>query len=112
MSQSITIKRFLAFVVLFVFAFSITPKRFLHDLFAGHSDTCTKIYNANDSQVAKLGFKCECDNLVATSPFIEAEEQFILNAPPAFPKTWSQQLSIVFSSTPNFIELRGPPALG
>src|SRR5687768_10253481 len=63
--------RFSTLVMLILFTFSITPKLFLHDLFTNHTDTVYKKTVDDKAQVSKSGFTCDCNDLVATSPFTE-----------------------------------------
>lgn len=53
-----------------VLAFSITPKRILHDWVAGHRDVREVCHEkAANAHFHESGIKCECDNFVADSPF-------------------------------------------
>ena len=55
-----------------LFVFSITPKKYFHDLIADHTDQ----YAATHSHAPSLtdaGFNCHFENLVAESPFTITE---------------------------------------
>jgi hypothetical protein len=76
------IRRFLAAFFLLLFAFCVTPKRFLHDLMANHKDaqTGTRLPFA---QVASSGYHCHTDDLVVVAPFlpgIQTAEPLILSS--------------------------------
>jgi hypothetical protein len=93
-----------------IFALSITPKRFLHEVFAKHSDSRTKKNTDKPFQVNYQGFNCEVDNLVAQSPFESYQNSF------AFPSS-SSFIPYIFSNVSFFStehvhsSLRGPPAI-
>jgi hypothetical protein len=106
-----TIQRLLSSFLLVLFAFSITPKKVLHDLVANHRDTHSKAWSDNSTtKIVKAGFNCNTEDLVVESPFIENSCSTELPEPPT--------LSLIFSERPEncyyfhqlFAELRGPPA--
>jgi hypothetical protein len=102
--------RLAAFVMLMLFAFSITPKLYLHAIFADHTDTVFKKPADGKTQVSKSGFSCDWSNQVATSPFIEHDDAFeigILCVYQSFIPHFPPQ---IIASTPFYFELRGPPA--
>ena len=101
-----------AFVMLFLFTLSITPRLYLHDWLANHTDSVFKETDTGKAQVCIRGFSCDVNNWVATSPFIEQE-----GSPDILLFSVYQQLVLHFPSqmiaqTPFFFELRGPPAIG
>jgi len=106
-----TIQRILSGFLLVLFAFSITPKKVLHDLVANHRDSHSKTCADNSTtKIVKAGYNCNTEDLVAESPFIENSCPTELPEPPS--------LSLIFSDRPEnfyyfhqlFAELRGPPA--
>src|SRR5688572_18751214 len=107
-----TIRRLFAFVMLVLFTFSITPKRYLHDLFAGHTDTITKSLNDGNAHVSKSGFQCDCDNLVATSPFTDQADGIHIARLLVHSSQFTSYITPVYTSSHSFIELRGPPSVG
>jgi hypothetical protein len=110
LNNNLHIKRFLAGIFLLLFAFSITSRNVLHDMFANHVDKTTLSKKSNSAQIKTFDYLCKCDNLVAESPFIESVPRFdfSVNAP------FAQRLiltSYYFHSTQYFFfEHRGPPA--
>ena len=91
-----------------VFALSITPKRFLHNVFAKHTDNKPAKNNDKPYQLTNSGYNCDSDNLVAESTF--------LNDPPSFQFPLSTTFSsyvvknISFTSIAAiYSSLRGPP---
>jgi len=95
--------------MLIVFSLSITPKRILHDLFAKHIDNKPgKITRHVPSQVARAGFNCDNDNLVAESSFLSefqifSHPVFYCFSPYNFRHISFQSVSGIQS------RLRGPP---
>ena len=105
-----TIQRLLSSFLLVLFAFSITPKKVLHDLVANHRDTHSKACSDNSTtKIVKAGFNCNCDNLVVESPFVNDLVPVHFNVA----KQFAQQQTFFrnnFNSLHHFYsELRGPP---
>jgi len=61
-----------------LFTLSITPRQLLHDALAHHTDRCEQ--TPGQASITKTGFDCDRLNLVAESPFTEADE-FIESIP-------------------------------
>lgn len=98
-----------AVFVIVMLLFSITPKRFLHDLIADHKDTVTTAVNDGKDHIDHHGFRCNCDNLVATSPFISQD----IMEEPVMPTNENSVLTTYTSGSKAAIfyhfSLRGPP---
>lgn len=107
-----TIKRFFAFAMLVLFTFSITPKRYLHDLFAGHTDIVNIENTGDETCIGKSTFNCDCNTLVATSPFIDDADESVIDFPKLYPPFFAAYTNPLLGTTYSFTELRGPPALG
>lgn len=112
LAKSITIRPFIAGVMLLVFAFAITPKRYLHNLLVNHKDVVSyqKLTNGK-TEFSKAGFHCAIDNLVATSPFTDVEEKSYNKLPVVFIAYAEVALSLNVSEEHSYFNLRGPPAL-
>lgn len=95
-----------------VMAFSITPKKFLHDLVADHQDDITIAINDGHDHIDHHGFNCNCDNLVATSPFTEHTNNIQFYTPAFFGGYTAACSPDIKNITHPFFALRGPPALG
>lgn len=96
--------------MLVVFFVAITPKQYLHFVFAEHRDSTTKIQDQHNDVLSKGGFHCNCDNIVAESPFLSPT---ILNVPD-FADTYNQfriYNTAVKNSTVSNLNERGPPAM-
>jgi hypothetical protein len=79
LKQQTFIQKFLAFVLLSVFAISVAPKAYFHNLVANHKDdvvtTCT--HPPTSAPCAhKEGFNCHFDDLVVTAPFLFQKTQY------------------------------------
>jgi hypothetical protein len=61
-------------MLLILFSFSITPKQLLHDVLAHHTDPTSEAPSGKSPSISKTGFSCDRLNLVAESPFVEADE--------------------------------------
>jgi len=98
--------------MLLLFTFSITPKRYLHDLFAGHTHIVTNSSTAEQAHVIKSGFNCDCNTLVATSSFIDEKDNIGVVWPTMYLAFLVSFSNPVYSASYSFTELRGPPAVG
>jgi hypothetical protein len=95
--------------MLVLFAFSITPKKILHDLVADHKDTPVKTSDSKTPQFDVSGFRCNCDNLVVESPFLNegpALEIILTSFYFTPPVETDNNLSVVHLY---YATLRGPP---
>jgi len=106
--RSVYIKRFLSGFLLIVFTLSITPKKYLHDIFAKHVDISYKKSGDKVYQLTSSGFNCNCDNLVAESSFVIDQHLFSFPIFNSFSAFLIKDIS--FSSVPGiYSSLRGPP---
>lgn len=108
--KNILLYRLATFVMLLLFTLSITPKLYLHAIFADHTDI---VYKKSDgkTQVSKNGFTCDRNNQVATSPFTEhadAPETGVVSVYQSFISHFPSQ---IIANTQFYFELRGPPAV-
>ena len=110
LAQKLIIRQLVAGVLLLVFTFSITPKRFLHDAFARHKDKTAPVFSGNEPQVSYAGFICKCDNLVAESPFTDEIVYFDFASIQPSSVQKDTTLFHFYSSDFFFFKLRGPPA--
>ncbi len=109
--KNLHIKRLLAGIMLVLFAFSVTPRNILHELFANHTDETVLSKKSNSTSLKTFDYLCKTENLVAESPFIESITRFDLSTFPAYPKHLILT-SYFFSSTKYFFfEHRGPPTV-
>jgi len=107
--RSVYIIRLLSGLLLVVFALSITPKKFLHNVFAKHIDSRHEKNNRKPYQLTNSGYNCDSDNLVAESTFLNDLPSFEFPVPTSFSSYAVRNIS--FSSiTAIYSPLRGPPA--
>ena len=103
------IKQVFACIVLIVFPIGITPKKYLHDIFARHEDT-RRVSDHTTTAVSKAGYNCNCEDQVAESNFLHPYPYLDIVLPSASSTTGI--LNIAFSSLPKYYtSLRGPPVM-
>jgi len=97
--------------MLVVFTLSVTPKRLLHNMVAGHKDRIgNSITQGPNDYFQKAFFSCHCDDLVAESPFIYTDSQPAVPLVSPCRPDHSATVSSFHSTGLFFFELRGPPA--
>jgi hypothetical protein len=99
-------------MMLLVFALSITPRRYLHDMFANHTDISGHVATDGKVLIAKTGINCDCHTLVATSPFTDQVDEFQMAAFSSYSLLVAAYIPGIYSPVQVFIGLRGPPSLG
>jgi hypothetical protein len=98
--------------MLLLFAFSITPRVYLHDLFANHEDLATYSAPDGEDELSVSGFQCNTQNQVAESPFTGHSLQVAIASPVLYPTATTQHLiTNVRLQVPLVASLRGPPAI-
>lgn len=111
MNTRFIIRQLLAGLLLILFAFSITPRQALHDWLADHEDSGHPHCSYGDiTHFGAYGFHCNCDNLVAESPFTSQADVFEFRQLPVFAGTTGFISHRFYAETPVFFSLRGPPA--
>ena len=106
-----TIRKFLAFVLLLVFTFSATPKKYLHDLVADHTDLPAAQLDQQTKVIVKAGFNCQCEDLVVSTPFIEAAFSTEISLPKLHMEAAAASCREVNLTTQYAKDLRGPPGM-
>lgn len=104
-------RRSLAGFLLVLFAFSITPRKTLHDWIVSHTDGVT-IGKSDIAQLSKAGFNCTAQNLVAESPFTSGQSVIDLSFHQDYATLPYAYLFAVDAPAVFFYSLRGPPAIG
>ena len=103
------IQQLLAGIMLMLFAFSVTPKIFLHTLAANHKDRPAG-NTENTPRITTAGFSCNCESVVAESSFEQANRTVSELIIPIFFLTHQDKVTPVFISPGYFVfGLRGPP---
>jgi hypothetical protein len=97
--------------MLILFTLSITPKLYLHAVFADHTDLVCKKTDNGKTQVSKNGFACDCNNQVATSPFTEHDDAPKIGTVTVYQSFVVNFTSQIISTTRFYSALRGPPVV-
>ncbi|MFT3701283.1 MAG: hypothetical protein QM802_02885 [Agriterribacter sp.] len=95
--------------MLILFAFSIVPKQFLHDIIADHTDTIACKDDLTTRHIHSAGFYCACDNLVAESAFTNDLPSIELSTPAILTEYTPVFARDYYFIADLFIDLRGPP---
>jgi hypothetical protein len=102
----------LALIMLVVFALSITPQKFIHDLVANHVDPpkCLVHKDLPIEQIENTSLHCTIDFQVATTPFVVYD--FSIEVPSPLLARAKNVLYLGARITPLSIvsDTRGPPA--
>jgi len=108
------IRSLLALMLLLIFTISTTPRRYWHDIFAGHTDTAVcDVPLDGKHHLRDAGIQCDCNKLVATSPFTEQDEIAVTVVPRSFYTLQQTDWTSVILTAVNRVHAqRGPPALG
>jgi hypothetical protein len=86
------------------------PKQVLHNLLAQHKDVSSQ--KTNDRlQFNSAGFNCDCNNIVATSPFTAFTERIVFQGKAFFPVHIPFPSSAILPKTLFSFGLRGPPVV-
>lgn len=105
------IKKIIALLFVVIFAFSITPTIFFHNLFANHIDISTIVNNNKQKQLSKIHFYCHCNDIVAESPFLITPPTLVPTPESVFYFQHTETEIHFFSTNPTTLFLRGPPAI-
>jgi hypothetical protein len=93
--------------MLLIFAFSSTPKIFLHNLVVHHKDS--NISLGKYAQVSTTGFHCDCESQVVELPYLNQVFHINLLVLGSF-QIYQSRTNHQFFSFPHYIfGLRGPP---
>ena len=111
MIQATVFRRIISGVLLVLFAFSITPKKLLHDLVATHTDTKpgTFLSNTHTAQIHKSGINCQVDQLIVESPFLELVIHKVVTLPATENDFYPRRCYFSFFLPLINNSLRGPP---
>ena len=98
--------------MMLVMAFSITPKRTVHEIFGCHDTTTTPYqhHKGNETGFNKDGFHCACEQQEFQTPFLGALPAAL--AKPFYDFVPKDNVGIIIQHYPSFAalpSLRGPP---
>jgi hypothetical protein len=110
MNRSIYIRNSFAIILLAIFALSNTPTKYLHKLFANHTDFVSKtLTDSNSPQLNVTGINCHCETNVVIAPYTIQSSVIINPVSPDFTEfSLAGVYKIIFSTSVSF-GLRGPP---
>lgn len=89
--------------------FSITPRIFLHNWLAAHKDAGSQVKINGQDYIGYEVYNCNCDQIVAASPFTQVNGLFIFDVPNRFKLQQESIVPFYSSCTQFFLNLRGPP---
>lgn len=100
--------------MMLVMAFSITPKRTVHEIFGCHDKTVTpyKPTKPGETSIGKDGFHCACEYQEFQAVFISGVEPQFSALHFSFSKPANVGVAITYhSADQSHLFLRGPPAV-
>jgi hypothetical protein len=103
------LKTSLAAFLLVLFTFSITPRKILHDALARHADSSNS--NFKTPHVTTNGFNCNCNSLVAESPFTDDSYSIDIIVPLIYLESHQIPTFRFHTLHDVFTPLRGPPSI-
>jgi hypothetical protein len=111
LNRNLLIRKSSAIILLAIFALSNTPTKYLHKLFANHTDFVSKtLSDSNRPQLNVSGINCHCESNVVIAPYTAATEFKITPVSPEFSEyTIVGIYKVIFSESLSF-GLRGPPS--
>jgi hypothetical protein len=103
--------RVYALGLLFLLVLSITPKSFLHEIFAHHSDVtaCTDA-NVTGPCIHKQGYNCQQTDLVVPSLYEMCVVTITVQPPVGFSTSTELFSSSILQQSVSGISGRGPPS--
>lgn len=108
-------KRIITFIsglwLLLVFTLSITPKKYLHDVFSNHGDSCVTVAAENTATISNVKASCDVGNQVATVPFILVSNKYTVLLPAVTAVTNISSAYHCFAAPQYNFSLRGPPVV-
>lgn len=112
MNRNIYIRKSFAIILLAIFALSNTPTKYLHQLFANHTDFVSKtLTDSKSPQFNVTGINCHCESNVVIAPYTAGNAFKIKSIAPVFTQIPVAGIcTIIFSESFSF-GLRGPPSI-
>jgi len=110
MTNFSVIQKYLAFAMLLLFTFSMTPKKYLHDLVSNHEDFYS-LHFGDETTVNQIGFHCQCEDLVVSTPFIQVSFGLNISSSYVYEDLASSDNIFLFLNTYTTKDSRGPPSI-
>ncbi len=95
--------------MLLLFVLSIIPRIYLHDVVAHHTSVKATAGKTNSIQLNDTSNPCKCDNLYSLPVFSFCNNLYELSPTHQIRSLKLTFAETVFSFTPFFYKLRGPP---
>jgi len=112
LNRNIYIRKFFGVLLIAIFALSNTPTRYLHWLFANHTDFISKtLTDSNKPQINAPGIDCHCETNVVIAPYTMQHTVEIKPPVPVFFDYSTPTISATVFSEPISFGLRGPPSV-
>ena len=111
MQKNTYIKSLSAGLMLIIFSFSITPRIFFHNWLASHKDARSNLPAADQHQVGHVFYNCNCDNIVAESPFTQQDDLAVLLPVQCYAIPVEATTPAFYSAGYFLFSLRGPPSV-
>lgn len=110
--RNIYIQKIFGVVLIAIFLFSSTPTKYLHWLFANHTDFISKtLTDSNKPQINAPGIDCHCETNVVIAPYTMQKPVLIKPSVRVFPEYAPTTISATVFSEPISFGLRGPPSV-
>jgi hypothetical protein len=112
LNHNIYIRKSFAIILLAIFTLSNTPTKYLHKIFANHTDFVSKtLTDSNSPQFNVTGINCHCESNVVIAPYTAVNVFKIEPVPSEFSEHAIAGIyKIIFSESLSF-GLRGPPSV-
>jgi len=112
LKRSNFIRKFFGVLLLGIFALSNTPTKYLHALFANHTDFVSKtLTDSNNPQINSPGIDCHCQSNVVIAPYTMQSSVVIKPPVPVFGDYTVSGILQNIQSQPLSFGLRGPPSI-
>lgn len=109
MKKPSTIRNWIALGLLLVFAFSIIPRKLLHDALVHHASTALAQSHEASYQTDAASVNCKCQDLFAQPVFVQTPDFSIADGPVFFPDLLIASSEKGHSAQLGFFTRRGPP---
>ncbi len=98
-------------VMLLLFSLSITPRKYLHDVFAHHKDTVRLYLKKHSTTIEQKGFQCEQNTLVVEQVFLQTPVPVFAYPLPLVNEYKQEHYNSFIKLFLPDLSLRGPPAI-
>jgi hypothetical protein len=111
LKKYLSIRRSVALIMLAVFTLSTLPTRFLHQIFANHTDYVAQTTISDTPQLHVSGLDCHCNSQVVVVPYLISQPDIIVKKENCVSHFLPSKAPEISYSVPENLSLRGPPAI-